>query len=196
MKYLSIICFIFFTYVGCKPQPKFDSSAITVTPEEEEDSNYLSVTSYLRGQIFEIKESHVNPLEINSVGERKDSAWLKIEDLDNILKDFLSPEIDSTNMKPFFKQEKFIDQSLNAATFTYSPISTLPDSITIRKWDVYINPENGKIIRIYMVKELPQNKQQQLTWQAVEKWCTNRIVSTDSKGNIVIEKEQMLTWNF
>lgn len=196
MKYLLIGCFILSAIGGCKPKPKFDATVLKVITPEIDSSNFFPVTSYLRGQIREITDEHVNPLSITINGDKRDSVWLKIENLENEMKDFLHPEIDSANMKPFFNQDKFVDASLNAATFTYWPKEKLPDSLSIRKWDVYINPDDGKIIRIYLVKELPNGKQQQLTWNTLEKWYGNRIVGTDKNGNIQIEKEQKLTWNF
>src|SRR6185369_3941275 len=104
------------------------------------------------------------------INEHTDSTFLKFEDLDNQLKDFVHPVIDSANLTQLFTETKFVDQTINAITFTYDPKGDLPDSMPLRHWDVYLDPEKGNITRVYIVKKISENKIQQLTWLS-DKWC-------------------------
>lgn len=154
-------------------------------------SDFFPVTNYIKGQIVEISRNSINPLKIIRTGNKQDSVWLRVEELDAAFADFLTPEIDSKNMGGYFKENKFMDQTLNTFTFTYEPLENLPDSMKLQRWDVYINPENNTVKRIYLEKKGPDNKSLQLTWQANE-WC--RIASF-SNGQTK-EKEIFIQWRF
>ena len=53
---------------------------------------FFPLTSYLKGEIFNIKQSGINPLKYTTVSDRTDSVWLKIEELEHALQEFLHPE--------------------------------------------------------------------------------------------------------
>ena len=124
-----------------------------------------------------------------------DSSWLKIEELTAAFDDFLHPKIDSISLSPWFKETKFMDQSINAFTFTYDPIATLPDSMALQHWDVYVDPATGKIRRIYMVKSAGEGRIKQLTWQG-DRFCKIVDIVNKPGGTSAVEKEVKITWDF
>ncbi|MBC7866094.1 MAG: hypothetical protein H7X88_01055, partial [Gloeobacteraceae cyanobacterium ES-bin-316] len=97
--------------------------------------SFFPVTNYIYGQIEAIKDMGVNPIKIDSTVNKVDTTWLKIEDFAESFKEFVSPQIDSLNLVPFFEESKFADQTIDAYTFTYTPSKALPDSILLLKWD-------------------------------------------------------------
>jgi len=111
------------------------------------------------------------------------------------LKEFLQPEIDSANLVPFFTETKFLDQTINAFTFTYDPKIQLPDSVNLKHWDVYIDPETSKVKRVYIIKRSGENKILQLTWQSNE-WCKTTTIITTPDGISKIEKEEKISWDY
>jgi len=157
--------------------------------------SFLPVTAYLQGEIFNIKNSGVNPLKYTTVNDKTDSVWVKIEQLDSTLSEFLQPEIDSANLTALFNEKSFMDQSLNAVTFTYDPSGHLPDSMKLKHWDVYIDPKTSKVKRVYLVKQIDKNKMLQLTWVNGQ-WCKTTTITTDEKGVMKVEKEEKLIWDF
>lgn len=156
---------------------------------------FFPVTEYLKGEIFNIKNSGVNPLKYTTVNGVTDSVWIKIEQLDSTVYEFLHPEIDSVNLNTLFVEKSFLDQSLNAVTFTYDPAGTLPDSMKLKHWDVYIDPKTNKVKRVYMVKQADKNKMLQLTWVNGQ-WCKTTTILTNDKGEMKVEKEEKLIWDF
>jgi hypothetical protein len=158
-------------------------------------NDFFPVTSFIKGQIVEMRSSGLNPLKITTFENHSDSVWLKVEELENAFAEFLSPTIDSIGMWQFFKENKFLDQTLNSYTFTYEPINEVPDSLKIRRWDVYINPKSNSVYRIYIEKVNNVNKQLQLTWQSNE-WCKIVTLSSDKSGNQALEKEELFKWKF
>jgi hypothetical protein len=194
---MKIFCFSFALCIllaACNNKAKHTGDVLD-KPGEVVSQDFFPVTSFIRGQIVEIRNTGINPLKITTSANHSDSVWLKVQDLENAFADFLSPTIDSAGMWSFFKENKFLDQTLNTYTFTYEPNSILPDSLGIRRWDVYINPKTNSVKRIYIEKINSPNKQLQLTWQSNE-WCKIVTFSTDKSANQVLEKEELIKWKF
>lgn len=159
------------------------------------NQKFFPVTSFIKGEIFEIKKSGINPVKYTTADNKTDSAWLKIEEIDAAVNEFLTPEIDSTNLTTLFTEKSFLDQSINAITLTYDAKTKLPDSFKLKRWDIYIDPDAQKVKRIYLVKEINSSKTLQLTW-VTGKWCKITTLSTDQNGVSTVEKEEKLNWDF
>ena len=190
MKIGIYLCILIILFSACGSSVE-EKIKIPVVQKDVLNSDFFPVTNYIKGQILEIARNSINPLKIISTGNKQDSVWLKVEELDAAFADFLTPEIDSKTLGRYFKEHKFMDQTLNTFTFTYEPLENLPDSVKLQRWDVYINPENNTVKRIYLVKKGPGNKSLQLTWQANE-WC--RIASFSNQQTR--EKEIFIQWRF
>lgn len=181
------------------------NNAATTTAEqpapainETRKDSFIPVTSFIKGQLRSFDSLLVTPLHTTTINDKTDSVWLKQQALIPLLKDFLSPEIKESNLIQFFKQTSFNDQTINAITFTYDPSTTLPDSISLRHWDVYIEPESGKISKIYLVKQ--QNEKEgsitrQLTWKT-DKWASINTILNKPDGTTVLLKAEKFIWNF
>ena len=193
MKIISPI--LLFTAVLFSCNNNVEKDSVTSEKKETEKPHFFPVTSYLKGEIYTIKQNGINPLKYTTIRNHTDSVWLKIEDLDAAVAEFLQPEIDSANLISLFTEKSFLDQSINAVTFTYDPAVPLPDSMQLRHWDVYIDPGTNKVKRIYMVKEISKTKTLQLTW-VNNKWCKITSIVTGDNGISEIEKEEKLTWDF
>ena len=160
-----------------------------------EKQRFFPVTTYIKGQLFEITQKGITPLKYSTINGHTDSVWLKTENFTQAFSEFLHPEIDSANLISLFTEKKFMDQTIDAFTFTYDPAGVLPDSMTLNHWDVYIDPASGKVRRIYMVKNIGENKTIQLTWQG-DKWCKTIYIITNPDGTSTVEKEEKITWSF
>jgi hypothetical protein len=172
-----------------------NTTAIQPTVEKKDTLNFFPVTAYLKGQIAAINQSHKNPLMFLTIGNKTDSVWLKMEDLPTAFSEFLKPTIDSTNLINFYTEKRFLDRSINAFTFTYEKKSTLPDSMNLKKWDVYITPETGTVKRVYLVKEIKKNETLQLTW-INDMWCKMVWVTASPNGDVKVLKEQKIVWGY
>ncbi|HSN60572.1 MAG TPA: hypothetical protein VLR49_06540 [Ferruginibacter sp.] len=163
--------------------------------EEKKAASFFPVTNYIQGQVAEIESKGINPMKINTSGNKSDSSWLKVEEFNNAFKEFVTPVIDSISHVQFFTESNFADQSLDTYTFTYAPKGVLPDSILLQRWDVHIDPATNTVKRIFIVKRTPDNKELQLTWQS-GKWCKIVSIKTDKSGKQSVEYEQTIKWNF
>lgn len=185
-------CIIFFSacHSGNTTEPIASSTS-------GDSVNIFPVTSYLKAQLRALDTMPVTPLQIKTSAGKTDSTWMKREDIRKQAAPFLSPEIDSIHMHSLFNEKSFLDQTVNAYTFSYDPKKQLPDSIDLVHWDVYMNPQTNTIERIYLVKEKDSAGSsviKQLTW-VVNKWYSIRTITQnqDNKPNV---KEVKLIWNF
>jgi hypothetical protein len=161
-------------------------------------ASFFPVTSFLKGQIRQLDSINITPIQIITTHEKVDSQSIKMQQLKDSLQTFLSPEITETNLLKYFKESKFNDQTLGAITFTYDPITTLPDSINISTWNVYVSPTTGNVTKIYIVKRLVENGQniiQQLTWQTDRYAEINEILDKPDGSEEVLKQEKFI-WNF
>lgn len=192
--FLPVYPFIFF-FVSCTNSSTQEAGSINREKEPFEKQSFFPVTHYIKGQLYEIKNMGINPLKFTTYNNHTDSVWLKIEELDDAVKEFLQPVIDTANLITLFTETKFADQSLDAFTFTYDATGILPDTMTWKHWDVYIDPATGKVKRLYLVKDAGNRRILQLTWQS-NKWCKISTLNTDQNGVISIEKEEKIIWEF
>lgn len=194
-KLLPLAFLLLFFYFSCKQ--KDNVRAVQFQKDTTEEQTFFPVTQYLRGQLKEIDSLPVTPLKITNSNGKIDSAWMKKEDIRPFAQPFLFPEIDSANFKKLFDSKSFLDQTINSFTFSYDPIDKLPDTLQLRRWDVYIDPQKNTITRIYIVKEINANgalQTIQLTWKS-NQWC--KIVTiTEQQGKQQNIKEETMKWDF
>src|ERR1700749_1966028 len=65
------------------------------TAQVIEKKSFFPVTSYIKGQIYSIAQRGINPLKYTTVNDKTDSVWVKVEEMNQVFAEFLSPEIDS-----------------------------------------------------------------------------------------------------
>ena len=112
MRYVLSCIFAAYVLGSCS-----DSASPETKKQEKEPAkkqSFFPVTSYIRGQMYEIRTTGVNPLKYSTSNNHTDSAWLKIEELEEAVKEFLSPVIDSTNLVSLFTEKNFLDQTIAA----------------------------------------------------------------------------------
>ena len=180
-------------FSGCST----NSESTIASNNNTENLSIFPVTSFLKGQLLEIDSMATTPLKITVENGKIDSVWLKREDIRPAAAPFLTPLIDSATMSSLFSEKSFLDQTINAYTFTHDPKVKLPDSIDLRHWDVYMSPQTNKITRIYLVKEKTEKNVDittQLTWFS-NQWFSIRTI-TQAPGKQPVIKEEKMIWNF
>ncbi len=185
-------CFVF---ISCNHKEDSSQSTAAIPADKPAITRFFPVTEYLLGQLAEIRTKGINPLRLTKNKNTEDSSWIKMEELETAFASFLVPVIDSSNMIKLFKESKFLDQTIDAYTFSYDPAGPLPDSMRLMRWDVYINPETNSVSRIYLVKKTGDDKMEQLTWLH-GKSCRIVTISNGKEGKSIVEKEITIKWDF
>ncbi|HRN91189.1 MAG TPA: hypothetical protein PLE75_04140 [Ferruginibacter sp.] len=193
----SLLVFCIWALFSCTGKDKVSAPVVSTPvaePSVDTAENYFPVTNYIKGQIAEIRERGLNPLMIVLQNGRSDSSWLRVEDFEKQFAPYLTPVIDTANFKSLFKETKFEDQSLDTYTWSYEPYKTLPDTFTLKRWDVYVSPATSKVVRVYWMKETGKNAQEQLMWNSGS--SCKMVQLHEQNGNIVVDKEIIIKWDF
>lgn len=164
------------------------------TAEAAEKKSFFRVSTYIKGQLYDVKQLGITPIKYITTNDKTDSAMLPLSEIDAYAKEFLQPEIDSTNLTDSYTESKFLDRTINAFTFTYEPVNPSNDSLPLQHWDVYVEPETGKVKRIYIVKKMG-DKILQLTWLH-NQWFKTTTIVTKPDGSTAIEKEEKISWSY
>ena len=189
--YLSLSYIILLLSCNSKKQTVVESRI------SEEKKSFFPVTDFIRGQLSELDSLQVTPLKLISFGGKTDSVWIKREDIRKFASPFLTPVIDTVNLNFLFEEKSFLDQTINAFTFSYDPIGPLPDTIRLRRWDVYVDPQKQLIKRIYLVKEEKNEgkvKTIQLTWLP-GLWAKITTIPEGTDDPKLVKEEKVI-WNF
>lgn len=195
MKFFQVILVAFVCCISCNENNADNTASNSGEPVEQEKQSFFPVTDFIKGQLQDIRKDGINPLKFTTANGKTDSAWLKIEDFEKEIGPFLSPVIDSTNLTSLFTEKRFLDQTINAFTFTYDPVKQIPDSFAFQRWDVYVDPQKNTVSRIFLIKKLAADKKQLLTWVPGLN-CKIVTVYDDGKGKSGIEKDVMIKWDF
>jgi hypothetical protein len=180
-----------------KDSNNVNAGSIADTAAEKKDVSFVPVTSILQNQLAILDSLPVTILQVKTINKKEDSTWLPAAQVKPLLSAFFSPAIDKKNMTGLFKESRFDDQSTAAITFTYDPKTTLPDSLTLRHWDVYFDPEINAIRRIYLLKTVKENNvpvTQQLTWQ-MDKWAKIVTIRNDANTASPMVTETKWVWD-
>ncbi|MEJ7609566.1 MAG: hypothetical protein WKF88_00145 [Ferruginibacter sp.] len=195
LRYFFIYFILFF--FGCTNRnatPVPGVATESVAGDTALSASFFPVTAFLKGEIFSIRSKGVTPLKKITTGNRTDSSWVKTESLEAAFSAFLHPVIDTANLKGLFAEKKFLDQTLNAFTFSYDPVNDKAQNFAFTHWDVYVDPENNRVTRIYLLKNAGDDKIMQLTWQT-GKWC--KIVTINNgDGKNPVEREEKISWSY
>ena len=197
MKLLSFSIIILF-FISCTSSNSKKTPSLESNISVQKRDSFFPVTSFLKGQIVQFASLPLTPLHTITINNKTDSIWIKREQLGTLLVNFLSPTINETNLTEYFKETSFNDLTLNTITLTYDPIKTLPDSIRLTHWDVYINPETGKVQKIYMVKQLKKNRDyltEQLTWQTNKSATITTLTNKDGNKSKLLQVDKFI-WSF
>lgn len=198
-KWYSILCSCLILW-SCSNKES-DQAASTANNQSDstqsEDKVFFPVTIFLKGQIKILDSLPVTILQINTVDGKSDSLWVTKEKVIPFLEPFVVDPIYKENLVSLFKESRFNDQSTEAVTFTYEPKVALPDSLAIRHWDVYVDPEKQSVKKIYILKKVKQNDTsttQQLTWQT-GKWAKIVIINNNKDGQSKIQSDTKWVWD-
>ena len=184
---------MFFLLVSCNPINKQEKTF----SEKKITLSVFPVTEFLKGQLKEVEKSPVTPLKTTILNGHVDSAWTSRDSIRDFATPFLTPIIDSASLSAYFNGDSFLDQTINSVTLSYEANDKLPADIPLRGIDIYVDPTENTITKVYLLKETnvgPLNTKVQLTWKTNE-WCSI-VTITQNNGEKPVIKEEKMTWSF
>ena len=139
----------------------------------------------------------VTILQVTKTGSKEDSTWIAPQQLKPLLHAFTEDLIDKRNLVQLFRENRFNDQSTESVTLTYLPmVSPLPDSVQLRRWDVYVHPDNGQLKMVYISRQMKhagKTVNQQLIWKTGH-WAKIVTAAAASDTSTSIQQENKWIW--
>ena len=192
-KFLATASGMFLLFFSCNPAGKQEKSF----SEKKITLSVFPVTEFLKGQLKEVEKSPVTPLKTTTLNGHVDSIWISRDSIRSFAAPFLLPVIDSANLSAYFNGDSFLDQTINSFTLSYEANDKLPQDISLRTIDIYVEPKGNTITKVYLLKETdvgPVRTKVQLTWKTDE-WCSI-VTITQNNGEKPAIKEEKIKWVF
>lgn len=184
-KLFVFVCFVLMISNGCKSK---------TAKTHKEPVDYIDVTAYLKGQLAYLDTVPFAFLKTTLKDSvYGDSVFITKKQLNEIAGRFLTPQLEKKKFEELYNETSFIDASINTITLTYQPEDA---GLPVQRVDVYVNPENGEIKKLYLVRIETKGDSvisQQLLWKH-NKSCT--LITTKRKGNDPeINISEKINWN-
>jgi hypothetical protein len=150
----------------------------------------IDVVGHIKGDLRILDSIPYGLIKITEKnGGQPDSVYIKKAELWNMVSPFLSEEINQENLSDRYTESSFADATIQSVMITYQ---AKEKDQPINQVAVYVNPENGRISRIYITgffDDATWKGKKQLLW-AEQKGFT--IISTgenDASGTETITEK-------
>ncbi len=111
------------------------------------------VSAFVAGQLHVVDSLQLPVVKYTTTNNSTDTALISTLEMITLAKEFTEPDITDPQLKKFYRESSFADQSVPSVTFTYSTPN--PD-LEIQRVDVIIQPDpvrNDKVSSIYIEKK-------------------------------------------
>ncbi len=156
MKRILLPVTLFLLFFACRnKQPGTSTAPVSDTSVRKPDTtrkNYLPVGDYLKYEIASVDSFPQRIMKYQVEKGKTDSGIITTAAFDQIAKQFLLPELDSSYFENHFTENSFVDRSTNLVSFTYSTKDTADG---LKRVDILLSPSASgidKLSSIYMEK--------------------------------------------
>jgi hypothetical protein len=157
--------------------------------------NYLPVADYLRAEIAAVDSFPLRIMKYSISNGKTDSGIITTPVFDQLAREFLLAELDSSYFEKNFEENSFVDQSTNLVSFTYSTKDT---GNGLKRVDVLLSPGPGsdRLNSIYM-ESITGDKDssviRKMSWKAGRNFRILRILRPNKGPEIT--KQTILIWD-
>jgi hypothetical protein len=160
-----------FILLICACHSKQAQTPVAVTDTNQKDTtkkNYLPVADYLKTEIAAVDSFPLRIMKYVQMNGKTDSVMITTTVFDQLAKEFLMPDLDSSSFEKKFDENSFVDRSTELVSFTYSTKDT---GNGLKRVDVLLSPGAGvdKLSSIYMESILNNNDSStisKMSWKA------------------------------
>ncbi len=144
MKQLFLFSFCLSILFAC------NNSSRTAEINEDVNKTFFPIAGTIQTELKEIDSLPVAIIKYTQIGERLDTSIFPKEDMKLLVNELIHPDISSPELKKYYKETVFMDNTTNTVTMSYA---TEHEEPVIKKIEVTINPENQRVKTIYVEKQ-------------------------------------------
>ena len=144
--------FIFIGFAACRNQSANTGGNDSLTEKKDSINNepFYPITQYIQDQIAYVDST---PLAIEKItfidNKRVDSVIIDRQAFHLLAEEFLKPDLNDKNIKPFYTENSYRDLTINSVTFNYT---TTDRSQELQQADILLNPENNRVKNVIFRK--------------------------------------------
>lgn len=120
------------------------------TSATQEDREFYPLSAFIRQELAEIDSLPVAVFLYTEAGGITDTTLVEKQAFRTLAEAIALPDITRAPLKNAYRETVFHDATLNLVTMSYSP--TDPSTVPVKKIDLYIHPETGKVKSAYIEK--------------------------------------------
>jgi len=185
-----IVLIVMTAFSGCKDQKEPTAGS---TPAEKK--RYFPVLDFLKGQIRIVDSLPSAILKITIEKNRKDSAFIQRDEFNKLAQEFAMPALEQNMLEKNFKENSFIDQTTQSATFNYIALNDRSD---LQRVDVLAGTDElqSKVKSVF-IQESMNNKDtiivKKLYWQSNKRFQIITIMHAPGTQNTV--RQLLVIWD-
>jgi hypothetical protein len=194
MKKLFIPASLIFLFNACHPGNS-ENTAPGAGRKDTAKKNYLPVADYILSEISAVDSFPLRLMKYHTSGRKTDSGIITTPVFDQLAREFLMTELDSSYFENNFEENSFVDRSTNLVSFTYSTKDT---GNGLKRVDVLLSPGEGvdRLNSIYM-ESISSGKDstliRKLSWKAGKSFRILHILKVD--GGPESTNQTMVVWD-
>jgi hypothetical protein len=189
MKKVYFFILILYLLYACRP-----NESRTITSEATNDTtHFFEVVQYIKTQISEVNKTPYFIYKIDIAGGKKDSSAINTSVFNQISERFLRPDINDEDLKKYYTENIFHDQTTKSFTISYTATDK---ELEIQNIEVLLQ-EDGQTVKRLFIRKFFNYKDssaiEQLSWKPGESFQINRLVQKpDNKENSYLTN---VVWN-
>jgi hypothetical protein len=197
MKKLVLACLgasLFCIACGHRPTSPAPNPADSLSLADSTQKTYFPIADVLESEILEVDSTPVAIKKIVIIAKRRDSAFIKPAEFNLLAGKFLAPEFRNGDFQKDFTETSFLDNSTQAATFTYS---TTNRDLTLQRVDVIAMPQGSshRIKSIYLETNRVSGDSsilEKMFWRTGKKFQIVSLINV--KGQPPVERQTTVSW--
>jgi hypothetical protein len=113
------------------------------------NKTFFPIAGNINAELKEIDSLPIAVIKYTTVGDKTDTSLAEKQELKTVSALLTHPDISSPELKKYYKEAVFMDNTINTVTMSYTTTSNDP---AVRKIEVMIHPETEKVKSIYVEK--------------------------------------------
>jgi hypothetical protein len=161
--------------------------------KQGDTARFFQVNQFINQQLSDIAKTPYYVYKIQQHNGVRDSTTLANDKVKDYASEFLQPDINNEEIKQYYKENVFHDQSTGSFTISYT---TTNKDLEIQNLDVLLQ-EDGKTVKWIFVRKFTQNRDtsviKQLSWKQGLNFEVNRLSSVPGQPDV--QDKTIVVWN-
>jgi hypothetical protein len=126
-------------------------SACNNEPENDDiNKTFFPIEGNIKAELKKLDSLPIAILKYTTEKGKSDTSIFDKEAFKKVAAELYTPDISSAELKKFYRESVFMDNTINTVTMSYSTTETEP---VVRKIEVMIHPETEQVRSIYVEKQ-------------------------------------------